>query len=378
MAKIHADCSHLADTRWLCLCVRLRLFTLFELLLVSALLCLLVFARLPLPCTNKPPPSSDQPAGPASPSQPAPSDSQSAPPLTPPSAPQQQPEDDPSQHLRRFVSPDFFRPRVAPWGRSATGNAKAAQPPPSGMCIAIPSAPRFDPEGEEKSWQRVENLLLALDARRARERDGLLERAMRVVVYSSGCRVDDPARRAGAPGAPSGATPSALVRAAAVLAREANVSESYARPLVGALAQDAANVNPLVDAHTAAIRAVAERMELPVDVLPAPRRLRAAGAWRRGPRHVLLLQDDAFPARLWDVGIERFMARDLRGKAPWDVLSLYYPRSYRWNLQHAQEYDIPCCAQSLLFSAPRAGRSEAVAHVERGVTRAPMDPVAAR
>ncbi|CAI5525530.1 unnamed protein product [Closterium sp. Naga37s-1] len=105
--------------------------------------------------------------------------------------------------------------------------------------------------GAAQSWQRVENLLLALDARRARERDGLLEHAMRVVVYSSGCRVDDPARRAGA--ARIGESPSALMRAAAVLAREANVSETYARPLVGALAQDVANVNPLVDAHTAAI-----------------------------------------------------------------------------------------------------------------------------
>ncbi|CAI5525531.1 unnamed protein product [Closterium sp. Naga37s-1] len=163
-------------------------------------------------------------------------------------------------------------------------------------------------------------------------------------------------------------------------------------------------------ARTRAIRAVAERMELPVDVLPAhpdgcallgdaDRLLRSAprehverDGWQRWrwhtklsmdfayavrqclatrPRYVLLLQDDAFPARLWDVGIERFMARDLRGKAPWDVLSLYYPRSYRWNLQHAQEYDIPCCAQSLLFSARSA--AEAVAHVERGVTRAPMD-----
>ncbi|CAI7825299.1 unnamed protein product [Closterium sp. NIES-53] len=415
MAKIHADCSPLVETKWVCLCVRLRLFTLFELLLVSSLLGLLVFARLPLPCTNKPPPLDDHTAAPAGPSQPAPSVSQeSAPPSTPPSAPQRHPEDDPSQHLRRFVSPDFYRPRLAPWGRSSatTGNTKAAQPPPSGICIAIPSAPRFDPDGEEKSWQRVENLLLALDARRARERDGLLERAMRVVVYSSGCRVDDPARRAGAAkiGGPGGASPSALMRAAAVLAREANVSETYARPLVGALAQDVANVNPLVDAHTAAIQAVAERMELPVDVLPAHpdgcallgdagRLLRSAprehverDGWQRWrwhtklsmdfayavrqclatrPRYVLLLQDDAFPARLWDVGIERFMARDLRGKAPWDVLSLYYPRSYRWNLQHAQEYDIPCCAQSLLFSARSA--AEAVAHVERGVTRAPMD-----
>ncbi|CAI5960258.1 unnamed protein product [Closterium sp. NIES-64] len=389
MAKIHADCSHLADTKWLCLCVRLRLFTLFELLLVSSLLCLLVFARLPLPCTTKAP-SSDQPAAP-SPPQPTPSDNPSAPPSTPPSAPQQQPEDDPSQHLRRFVSPDFYRPRLAPWGRSssATGNTKAAQPPPSGICIAIPSAPRFDPDGEEKSWQRVENLLLALDARRARERDGLLERAMRVVVYSSGCRVDDPARRAGARnnGAPSGATPSLLKRAAAELAREANVSEAYVRPLVGALAQDAANVNPLVDAHTAAIQAVGGAHGAPRGRAPrAPRRLRTAGRCRpppalraapaRGTRRVAAVAmaheaDDAFPARLWDVGIERFMARDLRGKAPWDVLSLYYPRSYRWNLQHAQEYDIPCCAQSLLFSARSA--AEAVAHVERGVTRAPMD-----
>lgn len=43
------------------------------------------------------------------------------------------------------------------------------------------------------------------------------------------------------------------------------------------------------------------------------------------PRYVLLLQDDAFPADLWDVGIEKFIAKDLRGRPPWTLLSFTTP-----------------------------------------------------
>ena len=69
------------------------------------------------------------------------------------------------------------------------------------------------------------------------------------------------------------------------------------------------------------------------------------------PKHILLLQDDTTPAELWDVGIERFIVRDLRGKPGWLLLSLYNPESYGVNAEHGEEYGLPCCAQALLFNA---------------------------
>ncbi|CAI5974383.1 unnamed protein product [Closterium sp. NIES-64] len=67
------------------------------------------------------------------------------------------------------------------------------------------------------------------------------------------------------------------------------------------------------------------------------------------PKYVLLLQDDTLPAKLYDVGIERFVKEDLTHKS-WGVVSLYNPQSYNWGHQHGDEYSVPCCAQALLFN----------------------------
>ncbi|CAI5982257.1 unnamed protein product [Closterium sp. NIES-64] len=89
-------------------------------------------------------------------------------------------------HLRRHVSDDFFAPRVPPlpWsvipadkspgkfsGQSDAASSEAQErrvnaSAPSGLCIAITSAPRLDPQNLEPTWQRVVRLLQALDSRR--------------------------------------------------------------------------------------------------------------------------------------------------------------------------------------------------------------------
>ncbi|CAI7793351.1 unnamed protein product [Closterium sp. NIES-54] len=89
-------------------------------------------------------------------------------------------------HLRRHVSEEFFAPRVPPLPRSVippekspgkfSGQSDAARSEaqerrvnssaPSGLCIAITSAPRLDPQNLEPTWQRVVQLLQALDSRR--------------------------------------------------------------------------------------------------------------------------------------------------------------------------------------------------------------------
>ena len=88
---------------------------------------------------------------------------------------------------------------------------------------------------------------------------------------------------------------------------------------------------------------------------------------------MLLLQDDAFPADLWDVGIEKFMVKDLRGRPPWTLLSFYYPQSFNdWDpYHHAERYLVPCCAQALLFNASEL--PGLMAHMEARVRERPMD-----
>ncbi|GJP60472.1 hypothetical protein CLOP_g17688 [Closterium sp. NIES-67] len=55
------------------------------------------------------------------------------------------------------------------------------------------------------------------------------------------------------------------------------------------------------------------------------------------PKYILLLQDDTKPARLYDIGIEKFINEELKGQE-WTVLALYYPQSYLWPYQHGQNY----------------------------------------
>ena len=171
--------------------------------------------------------------------------------------------------------------------------------------------------------------------------------------------------------------------------QSANVTVASAKQLLKAL-RKAAERNELVRPHLEAVGAQAANLSIPVDVIgsdPDTCRLLSDGprmlssvpmlwvgkdGWERWrwrtklaldfihvmhqcmatrPRQVLLLQDDVQPTRNWDVGIERFVVKDLRSKPAWSVLSLYYPKSYRWGHKHAQPYDVPCCAQALLFNA---------------------------
>ncbi|CAI5524173.1 unnamed protein product [Closterium sp. Naga37s-1] len=256
-------------------------------------------------------------------------------------------------------------------------------------------------------WFTVTNLLKALDARRAGARPRgtgksralaergaeLFDRAMRVVVYSGGCHVRDVRKMAeqvaegeeegkkekdghdsgsvsgveqnkrvgeekGASSSSSSSTTSSPPRfhipasydlAAHRLARATNASLASTRALVATLAT-AARLNPLADPHTAAIRATAATLSLPIVTLPAhpavcallddpaallnkvPAGVVESEGWERwrwhvkvamdtvhvvrqcvhtGARMVLLLQDDVVPAWQWDVGLERFVAVDL-------------------------------------------------------------------
>ncbi|CAI5970558.1 unnamed protein product [Closterium sp. NIES-64] len=171
------------------------------------------------------------------------------------------------------------------------------------------------------------------------------------------------------------------------------VSEAYVRPLIQVLAQAAFDSSTTVDSHTQAIRNVAANLSIHVEILPAhadvctffgdasrllaavPKRIIERKGWARwtweakiavdaihamhqclltNPRFVLLLEDDAMPAWLWDAGIERFLTVDLREKPPWDLVALYYPTTYHWGAKHGDAYDFPCCTQADLFRADAA------------------------
>ncbi|CAI5464846.1 unnamed protein product [Closterium sp. Yama58-4] len=190
----------------------------------------------------------------------------------------------------------------------------------------------------------------------------------------------------------------------------AGVSETYVRPLIQVLAQAAFDSTTTVDSHTQAIRDVGANLSIHVDVLPAhadvcgffgdagkllaavPQRIIERKGWARwtwetkismdfiyamhqclltNPRFVLLLEDDAMPAWLWDAGVERFLTVDLREKHPWDLVALYYPTTYHWGAKHGDVYDFPCCTQADLFRADVA--KKVVGYVESRFMQNPGD-----
>ncbi|GJP30878.1 hypothetical protein CLOM_g7205 [Closterium sp. NIES-68] len=329
-------------------------------------------------------------------------------------------------HMRRHVRPDYYLERVTPKDppRVSTSSTNTE------VCVAIASMPRVFPEKRKlPPWHFPVSLLRLLEQRRSPpdRSDGFKD--MRVVVYSSGCsgepepggvakpariakpaRVAKPARFAD----PARATPEASDNGQSTYTR--NVTQGLDQQPAPAPPGDVETGNQLLlnkgmvgAKHQQALELAARNSSLKIDVLP-PRRdvcdfvrqgeeaLRNLGitgvptnrwkAWRwrtklvmdfvyvmrqcmaTGPKYILLLQDDTKPARLYDIGIERFINDDLKGKE-WTVLSLYYPQSYLWPYRHGGEYFIPCCAQALLFNV--TSLEDLLGFVEQHFTEAPMD-----
>ena len=309
----------------------------------------------------------------------------------------------PPAHLRSILSPSFFAPqRRVPLNRGRT----------SGLCIAVTSSPRVQPDSLEATWKHVRRLLLALDGKRARDR--VIEKAMWAIVYSSGCEAKgegEPLRgnEAEVRGKKYQGTDESkrqqgsLTQGTGANSSDEQLRQDLIRQLKGAvtgtgndsiaslvdvlLQQRATSALGLVREHTQVIERTAGEIGIETHVLTAhpegcallqdaEKLLRwvppayLEDGWRRWlwrtklaldfihvtyqclatrPRHMLLLQDDAFPADLWDVGIEKFMVKDLRGRPPWTLLSFYYPQSFNdWDpYHHAERYLVPCCAQAL-------------------------------
>ena len=298
----------------------------------------------------------------------------------------------PATHLRNSVDSSFFAPHPSlPLTRGHD----------SGICIAITSSPRQRlPGGQDnQAWAYVEQLMKMLDGRRAKA--PFLERDMWAVVHSSGCDVELPIDTADAEGK--------WQYLQDLMTKSLNSSQAYVEEIIDALEVQEARQG-LAEQHMAAVSEVAEKLELEAYVIPAhpqackliqdaarllrtvPPQLVAQDGWERWlwrsklaidfvyvmnqclatrPKYILLLQDDTKPAHLWDIGIERFIARDLKEKQPWTMLSLYYPETYRWGIQHASEYKLPCCAQALLFDASKV--RPLLEHFEAAFMERPMD-----
>ena len=301
----------------------------------------------------------------------------------------------PPSHLRSLVGSSFFAPHASlPLHRGHS----------SGICIAITSAPRQVDEGQEEgAWAYASQLLHLLDERRART--PLLERDMWAVVLASGCEVR----------VAEGVDLSDAMQSEGYvswLMREAEGRPRwFVEGLVAALQrQQARGRGGLAAKHSDALKNISRGLDLEAYAVPAhaqacalmqdiplllrvvePDMVRVDGwdrwLWRTKlavdftyvmhqclatrPKYVLMLQDDTRPTKLWDVGIERFISRDLWEKPAWTMLSLYHPVSYRWGTGHGQEYKLPCCAQALLFDASKV--LPLLSHMEAEFMARPMD-----
>ncbi|CAI5948785.1 unnamed protein product, partial [Closterium sp. NIES-65] len=213
-------------------------------------------------------------------------------------------------------------------------------------------------------------------AHRGKQRGGLGK--MHAVVYSAGCKALVPAAVA------------ANRRQRMGRLRRIGAAKSVEDMEADFVVEDTKRANEMVGVYTREIEQASEGLSMRVDVLRAhedvcrfigqgEEDLRRGGVedkmvgkdgweswkWRTKlvmdfiyvarqclatrPKYVLLLQDDTLPAKLYDVGIERFVKEDLTHKS-WGVVSLYNPQSYNWGHQHGDEYSVPCCAQALLFN----------------------------
>ncbi|CAI7866908.1 unnamed protein product, partial [Closterium sp. NIES-54] len=253
-----------------------------------------------------------------------------------------------------------------------------------GICVAIPSSPRAFPHQELPPWHFPVALLKLLDERHSRrdsaqggeQRGGLGE--MHAVVYSAGCKASVPAAF------------SSNRRQRMGRLRLIRVAKSVEDMEADFVVEETKKTNEMVGVYTGEIERAAEGLSIRVDVLRAHEDVcrfigQEEGDLRRGgvkdkmvgkdgweswkwrtklvmdfvyvarqclatrPKYVLLLQDDTLPAKLYDVGIEKFVREDLAHKS-WGVVSLYNPQSYNWKHQHGDEYQVPCCAQALLFN----------------------------
>ncbi|CAI7753885.1 unnamed protein product [Closterium sp. NIES-54] len=290
------------------------------------------------------------------------------------------------------------------------------------VCVAIASMPRVFPERRKlPPWHFPVSLLEMLERRRSPSNMTGGFKDMNVVVYSSGC---DEKREF---------LQRLKKQAAARAASDASALEEDLRPTTttrslpdGATRRDVESpkepvLTPQGDLeerketmagvlHEKALRLAGNESSLNVTVLPSRQdacdfvqedeeELRKLGvtnemasdgwkSWRwrtklvmdfvyvmrqcmaTKPKYILLLQDDTRPARLYDIGIEKFINEEIKEKE-WTVLSLYYPESYLWPYDHGGEYLIPCCAQALLFNV--SALDDLLGFVEERFTEAPMD-----
>ena len=287
--------------------------------------------------------------------------------------------DRPHTHLRSIMTSSFFQPHPAVQRHRRSRETFRKKSSPSGICIAITSAPRPRLRNRLQSevldpWFYAERLLKLLDSRRAKS--PLLERDMWAVVHASGCGYRSPVNLT---------DEREREKHVRRLQRVSlNSSREYVEDLVTALERTRKLQDGLAGEHLDALRNATSYLELESYVVPehwepcaffqeaslllgtVPPEQVAQDGWQRwlwrtklavdfvyvmqqcvatDPKFILLLQDDTTPARLWDIGIERFMSRELFGREPWALLSLYHPESYGLGFKHGDEYPLPCCAQ---------------------------------
>ncbi|CAI7787331.1 unnamed protein product [Closterium sp. NIES-54] len=210
-----------------------------------------------------------------------------------------------------------------------------------GICVAIPSSPRAFPHQELPPWHFPVALLKLLDERHSRrdsaqggeQRGGLGE--MHAVVYSAGCKASVPAAF------------SSNRRQRMGRLRLIRVAKSVEDMEADFVVEETKKTNEMVGVYTREIERAAEGLSIRVDVLRAHEDVcrfigQEEGDLRRGgvkdkmvgkdgweswkwrtklvmdfvyvarqclatrPKYVLLLQDDTLPAKLYDVGIEKF------------------------------------------------------------------------
>ncbi|CAI7852833.1 unnamed protein product [Closterium sp. NIES-54] len=246
----------------------------------------------------------------------------------------------------------------------------------SGLCVAIPTIPRPTVEPNVSSWQLLTRLLWDLDGERA-SGEGVLDHAIKVVVYSASCmyRFQPGAADVGNV-VGDGTRVTELNRA---------VEEQYTQAV--RVSRELSVPVYVVPANVEVCAFIYNKTRME-DVVPSELQYKDWSRWMwmakesidfvyavrqcivTNPRYILFLEDDTKPIHRYDSAIERFISEDLANKS-WAVLSLYLPRSYHWPVQHADEYSIPCCTQALLFNV--TALPSLLDYVEANFMRAPID-----
>lgn len=233
------------------------------------------------------------------------------------------------------------------------------------ICIAMSAGPRAHRQGNVT--QLLLNLLEALGTKRTNSTSATRTVAQRfyAIIYSSACthvRTFAPSPSTGGPlhvwEVPPNSTSS-------IPYEDINSPEIATRFLRAA--RKAAAELPFPSVVVEANRAICELVSnLPFLQSITPERFRVRNDWPRfqwrtkatldmsyslrqcmatNPKFILLLEDDIMPAWGYDRKMEEFMRVGEKQHGWWEVLALYFPRSYSWRVVHAEEYKIPCCTQ---------------------------------